>query len=133
MPLLITAAELREIYDTERDDTELQAFLDTAQTFTDDRLAGKGLTDAVLKQVQRYLAAHFLFVTDAGVHAALRVGDVNERFTSHDKNPGLFDSRWGCMAVVLDSSGTLAALARPAPKAELRVMGYRCGDARRSC
>lgn len=119
---LITAAELATVYETDRDDTALQPFITAAATVTTARLADKGLSDDTLKQVQLYLAAHFCFVTDAGPHETLRVEDVSERFTQHAKNPGLLDSRWGRMAVMLDPSGTLAAMTRLQPPAELRFV-----------
>jgi hypothetical protein len=119
--LLITGADVRSVYETDRDDEELQPFLAVTQAFTDDRLAGK-LSNAVLREVQRYLAAHFLFVTDTGVHDSLRVEDVSEHFTGYDRQPGLLDSRWGRMSVALDSSGTLSSLSRLGAPAELRII-----------
>lgn len=119
---LITAAELVAVYETDRDDTALQPFITAAAAMTTARLTGKGLSDEALKQVQLYLAAHFVFVTETGVHETLRVEDVSERFTSNGKQPGLLDSRWGRMAVLLDSSGTLAALTRLQPAAEIRFV-----------
>lgn len=119
---MLTTADVKAVYDTDRDDDALLPFIAVAQAFSDDRLASKGLSAAILKEVQRYLAAHFLYVTDTGVHDALRVGDVQERFTKSDKYPGLLDSRWGRMAVTLDPSGTLAAMTRPEPPALLRLI-----------
>lgn len=121
MPLA-TAEDVAAVYETDRDATALEPFVAIAATFTDQYLAGKGLSDAVLKEVQRYLAAHFLFVTDAGVHETLAIEDIRERFTKSEKTPGLFDSRWGRTAVMLDPSGTLSELARPKPTAELRLV-----------
>lgn len=120
--LLITAADVAGVYETDRDDVALKPFLDATGAFTSARLSGKGLDAATMKQVQLYLAAHFLFVTDAGPHEALRVEDVSERFTKHDREPGLLDSRWGRMAVLLDTSGTLAAMTRLQPAAEVRFI-----------
>lgn len=121
MPL-ITAADVLSVYETDRDDEALQPFLELAATFTDVHLAGKGLPSAALKEVQRFLAGHFMFVTDTGVHETLRVEDVAERFTKSDRNPGLMDSRWGRTAVLFDTSGTLADLARQQPHAELQLV-----------
>lgn len=122
MALLVTAADVKAIYETDRDDVAVQPFLDAADALASAQLTGKGLTNATLKQVQCYLAAHFLFVTDTGVHEALRVEDVSERFTDNWRRPGLLDSRWGRMAVALDSSGTLAGMTRMEPPARLRVI-----------
>lgn len=122
MPLLITANDVQAIYETDRDDVAMQPFLEAAGALTDDRLAGKSLPEATLKEVQRYLAAHLLFVTDAGPHESLRVEDVSERFTKSAFLPGILDSRWGRMAVMLDSSGTLSSLVRLEPPARFRVI-----------
>lgn len=127
MALLITAADVLAVYDTDRDETKLTPFLQATEAFTDAHLAGKGLAASVLREVQRYYAAHLLFVTEAGVHETLRDGDISERFTKSERNPGLLDSRWGRMAVTFDTSGTLAALAHPQQQAELRLIGS-CSD-----
>lgn len=119
---LITAEDVRAVYETDRDATAIEPFIAIAAAFTDSRLADKGLSAGALKEVQRYLAAHFMYVTDTGVHGTLRVGDVAERFTKSEKNPGLNDSRFGVTAVLMDTSGTLAELARPRPTAELRLI-----------
>lgn len=122
MPLLITADDVQAVYETDRDDVAMQPFLATALAFTDARLAGKGLSDATMKEVQRYFCAHLLFVTDAGPHDSIRIEDVSERFTRNAFQPGLLDSRFGRTAVMLDSSGTLAALTQLKPPAELRLV-----------
>lgn len=121
MPLA-TAEDVAAVYETDRDATAIEPFIAIAGAFTDAYLVGKGLSDAVVKEVQRYLAAHFMFVTDAGMHETLSIADVRERFTKAEKYPGLFDSRWGRTAVMMDPSGTLAELARPKPVAELRLV-----------
>lgn len=120
--LLVTADDVRAVYETDRDDIAIQPFLDAAVAFVDDRLKGKGLSTGILKELQRYMAAHLMFVTDAGVHDSLRVEDVSERFTRNPFQPGLLDSRWGRTAVSLDSSGTFAALTRAEPPAQLRII-----------
>lgn len=121
MPL-VTAEDVAAVYETDRDHTAIAPFIAIAAAFTDQHLAGKGLTDATLKEIQRYLAGHFLFVSDTGVHESLAIEDVRERFTKSEKSPGLFDSRWGRTAVMIDPSGTLSELARPRPTAELRLL-----------
>lgn len=120
--LLITAADVRAVYDTDRDDDALQPFLDVALAFSDANLADKGLATAVLKEIQRYLAAHFVSVTDMGVHETIRTEDISERFTKSEKRPGLLDSRFGRMAVLLDTSRTLDGLTRTEGAAELRII-----------
>lgn len=121
MALLITAADVLAVYDTDRDEDAVQPFMDAALALTDGRIAAGTLSDATLKEVQRQLAAHFMFVTDAGVHDNLRIDGVSETFTK-SKQPGLLDSRWGRMAVALDYSGTLAALSRLTPSAQVRLI-----------
>lgn len=122
MPLQITARDVLAVYETDRGEDALRPFLDATEAFTDAHLAGKGLSNSTMREVQRYYAAHLLFVTEAGVHETLRVGDVAERFTKNDRNPGLLSSRWGTMAVTFDTSGTLAALSRQEPQAQVRLL-----------
>lgn len=122
MPLLITAADVLGIYDTDRDETSLAPILDVTEAFVAARPALVALPNATRKDVERYVAAHVLFVTDAGMYESLRVEDVSERFTKNEKNPGLLDSRWGRMAVMLDTSGTLRSETKIQPKADIRLM-----------
>jgi len=120
--LLITAADVRAVYPTDRDDAAMAPFLAATEALTDARLVGKGLTTSIFKEVQRWYCGHLLFVADAGLHESLRVEDVTETFTKH-KEPGLLGSRWGQQAVAFDSSGTLLGLSRLRPEAMLKLIG----------
>lgn len=123
MSALIDADDVRDVYRTTRDDAAIQPFIDVAVALSDARLASQGLTEPVLKEVQRYLAAHLLFITDTGIHESLRTEDVSERFTGGVRGDyGFQSSRWGQMALTLDSSGTLAALGKNNLPAELRLV-----------
>ena len=119
MSALIVADDIRAVYSTDLGDPALQPFIDIAVALTDAQLV---LPSALLKEVQRYLAAHFLFVKETGVHASLRTEDVSETFTASRKNPGLADSRWGATAMMLDTSGVLTALSKDMLPAELQLV-----------
>lgn len=119
---LATADDVSVVYETDRDASAIEPFVAIAEAFITERLGGKGLSATTMRDLVRYYAAHLMFVTDAGVHDTLSLGDVRERFTKSEKHPGLFDSRFGRMVVMLDPTGTLAEVAHPKPTAELRLI-----------
>jgi len=85
--------------------------IDAATLFVDEELVGKGPSDARLVQIELYLAAHFLAITTReGPLAAETMGDASERY-HNIYTAGLRSTRFGQQAVLLDTSGTLAAIA----------------------
>src|SRR3972149_6681693 len=85
--------------------------IETATLLVDEELATAGLSDARLTQIELYLAAHFLAITAReGPLAGETLGEASER----DHNiyaAGLRSTRFGQQAVLLDTSGVLAAIA----------------------
>lgn len=106
----VTGAELKEIIDTNVADQILETqFIDTANTFVNEQLLTAGLTDAMLKKIELYLAAHFLAISEE--HGGLvveKIGDATNMLADVYKNGGLYGTRFGQQAILLDTSDTLA-------------------------
>ncbi len=100
--------------DIELTDNELNVFLTTATTLVDAELVGSGLPDALLKEIEKYLAAHFASLK--GIRAGVsnqRVDDASETYTVAGANiRSLQGTHFGQAAIALDTSGRLAQLGR---------------------
>lgn len=72
--------DVRAIIDTVLTGPQVDAFIDDANLWVTDFLAGQdGITDARLEQVEKYLAAHFITVRDPRM-TEKDADDVRERY-----------------------------------------------------
>ena len=103
------SAAVCAVLETTLDDDEVEPFIDTANILVTEYLATplSGKT-ALLKEIETYLAAHFVALRDriAKSESADGVRFVYEGETGM----GLDGSRYGQTAQMLDSSGTLSSL-----------------------
>lgn len=110
MPERVTDAEVAEIVDVDSG-TDFAPFILTATLLTDDVAendTGGKLDAARLKEIERYLAAHFYSMFEqqpASEHAKT----VSQSF-QHRVDIGLDFTRYGQQAKLLDSTGYLARL-----------------------
>jgi hypothetical protein len=103
----VTPGDVSAIIDTERDVTP---FLETANVVVGSILASSGLAQNVLDQITKYIAAHFVWLTESNSLVQKEVGGTREVYrTFSDKSTGFQTSRFGQMALTLDTTGTLAA------------------------
>lgn len=101
---LVTSDDVKAIIDTE--ETDLSVYITAAAQITASFCSS--LTDAQKKEVQRWLAAHFLASTNIEPQAANeKAGPVGEAF-QYKVDLGLNFTRYGQMALSLDVSGGLA-------------------------
>jgi hypothetical protein len=119
MPPLVTDAEVKAVVDTQRDTTP---FIATAHLLITEDLAASGLSTARLTQIELYLAAHFVALTEErGNLSEHTVGDATEKY-SMKLGSGLSLTRYGQQAVNLDTSGKLRTLANEGQSAQFRVV-----------
>ncbi len=118
-----TTTQLLVIYPTTK---PVDGFLATAITYVTPLLQSKGLSSDLFDQVVLYVAAHFCVLSlEQGGLRRSRLGDGDESY----KTPGDFDigfrsTRFGQMAMILDTSGTLASVsASSGLKAKFEVVG----------
>lgn len=102
---------MRNIFDTDLGDTQLDEFIDDASAIVDQYLDGQGLGTSVLARIEKYLAAHLASVRDP---LALReqIGDVNVTFEARARSVGvgtrgLSLTFYGQQALSLDTTGRL--------------------------
>src|SRR5690606_1442192 len=106
-------------------DTEinLAPFITVAHVTVENTLAAAGVDEATLKEIERWLAAHFACVRDPRV----RNKSVDDASVSYEGRfgmaRGLESTQYGQQALALDYTGTLARLGER--KATFSVIGGR--------
>lgn len=130
MPALITVADVKGVMEVpgEVTDPQLEAFISDAHIIVSEDLAGKGLSEARLAAIEKYLAAHFaLQYVERGGFILSQLGDAHDKYL--DMNPqgqanisGFMLSRYGQQAVVLDTSGTLKKMTKASLNARFTVI-----------
>lgn len=119
----VTTIEVKEIITTTRID--IDAFITAANSLVTEVLGGEGLGTTRLKEIERWLSAHFL--THAGTDKTVgqvveeQIGETRRRFSEGQASFGKLDSsRYGKMALLLDTTGKLAGLGKT--RAQFRVV-----------
>jgi len=118
-----TTAEVKKIIDT--DLTDLDAFILPAGQLADQvAAADSSLAAAILEEIECWLAAHFTSMRDQQAVKST-VGPTS--FTYSGKTGmGLEFTRYGQMALLLDTTGTLRGLGRR--KTAVSSLGYTAQD-----
>ena len=100
---------------------DIQPFIVVASLFVDTHLASVGHSAAMLTEIERWLAAHFLCVQ---YPRFTEMGSAGERlrFEGGASGEGLKSTRYGQQALALDTSGTLAQLASGVQRASFAVL-----------
>lgn len=132
--MTVLVKNLREIYPTDRLDTEVQAFIDNAQLIFDEDVRSKyTYTTERADLIVTYLTAHLMATTDAlavdgniagGQITRSKLGDADESYSAPgDLMYGLNATRWGQTALAFDKSGLLAGgAANKGLRAQFRVV-----------
>ena len=120
----VTATTVKEIVQSSLTDDVINTnHIVTANIFVDEYLEGQtDLSDSMLTQIELYLAAHYVSLTEEG--GALtrdKLGDADTSF-ANIYSQGLGSTRFGQSALALDVTGTLANLTTTRLKANFRVV-----------
>ena len=103
MAFRVSGEEVKEILDTALSADALTPFISAANAWMDGvGMAQKGLSEPLLKEIERWLAAHFACARDPRL-ASEKIGDATDKYL----NPG-GGSPYLDYAMKLDASGTLA-------------------------
>lgn len=106
----VGADELKEIFETDLSDPKLETFINAASILVDNRLSGRGVASATLKEIERFIAAHLASVSDSRV-TKQSVGEASatlEARVRSDSRQGLEMTFYGQSAMALDPTGQLA-------------------------
>lgn len=116
---LVTSDEVKALIDTSRDVT---TFIESADLIVSEDLVDKGLSADRLKQIELYLAAHFVAITEErGALTHAEIGDSNESYQIA-KGKGYDMTRFGQQAMDFDTSGTLKTQTKAGKTAVFMVL-----------
>lgn len=121
-----TTTTVAEIFESNLSSGALQAAIDTALILARDNLSGQGLDDDTYDRVTLYLAAHFAAVQRPRP-ASRGLGRANESYQGQTAQ-SLRMSYYGQTAILLDSTGLLAAMGDGQVKAEVTHVGGDLSD-----
>jgi len=103
----VTGDDVQQIINTTLDPLP---FIEVASALVSDRLSSSGLSETILKEIERWLAAHFLSVRVPMKKSQSIDGTSETYHVPGVSMKGLESSLYGQQALLLDSSGTLANL-----------------------
>ncbi len=120
----VTADGVKQVVETSITDANvLASMIDTANLYIDTNLVpNSSHSDEILAKIELYLAAHLVALTEekGGITRA-KMGDADESY-ANVYSDGFQSTRYGQMAITLDTSGVLAKLSITRAKAEFRVV-----------
>ncbi len=124
MPARVTADSVKEIVqNVDLDDNlVLSHMVDQANLIVDTHLVGQGHNARTLQKIELNLAAHYVVLTtEKGGLTKTKMGDAEDTL-ANVYSDGFRSTRFGQVALVLDSTGILASLSNLKAKAEFKVV-----------
>lgn len=113
--------DVKDIYDTDLSDTQLQAFIDDANVFVDEHLSNKGLSSNILTAIEKYLSAHLASARDQRAESK-DVADASVTFQG-ESGMHLESTQYGQRAIDFDSTGTLSQLGKGVSPSDFGAFG----------
>lgn len=119
----VTAADIQEILDVSSDvltaTPDLTPYITAANLLVTDLLGSSSLSDDTLKEIERWLAAHFVAIRDPRT-ASEKAGSVGESY-QYKLGLRLEVTTYGQQAIALDTTGTLADVNQNGAKRSAQV------------
>ena len=107
-----TYADVSDVIATTLTQSQVNAFINSAHAIIDAALLSAGYSDALLKEIETWLAAHLLSVRDMRAHAE-SIGDYSVTYQG-TSGLGLDATLYGQQVKLLDTAGLLANLGQRA-------------------
>ena len=107
----VVGQEVKEIIDTDKTNIEVEPFIAASNAMIEEHLVGQGLGAALLKEIERWLAAHFLAIADPR-EDFVWIGEARARFGGKF-GLGLDFTAYGQQVKMLDTTGILANMGKP--------------------
>lgn len=104
----VTTAEVKEIIDVDPSLTDLSPFITVANLLVDRYIYPEGVAESLLKEIERWLSAHFVAVRDRQP-VSQSVAGVSADF-GLSLGKGLTATIYGQQARILDPTGKLASI-----------------------
>lgn len=103
----VADAEVRAIIDVDSLLTDISPFITAANLIVTDKLASSGTSEEMLKEIERWLAAHFVAVRDPRSKSE-SIGGITAHYFVGREGEGLRSTPYGQQALALDLTGILA-------------------------
>jgi hypothetical protein len=109
MSTRVDAEEIKEIIETSLSDPTIEAFIGAANIIITNSLGSSTLTAAHLKEIERWLTAHFIASSRERQTTSESVGQAKVEYNSK-VGLGLDGTTYGQQVKMLDTTGILANL-----------------------
>lgn len=120
MAFRATETEVKEIIDTNLMEEQVSPFLKVANQMVTDLVSDVGYASGTLREIERWLAAHFVAVRDPRV-AKEKIGDAQADY--HGKSDmALNFTPYGQQVMVLEYKGKIAAAMKAMRPAEIKAI-----------
>lgn len=115
-----TEAEVKEIINTDLTDEQVSPFLKSANLLVTSVLTGKGYSDAVMEDIELWLAAHFVAIRDPRTTKE-KIGDAEDTYQGKfgDKLNG---TSYGQQVLLIEYKGVLAEISSTTGVATIEVI-----------
>jgi hypothetical protein len=104
MALRTSMSEVRELLQDE--DAKVFIFIQVANDIVDTSLLGSGLSDRILTRIESFLACHLYLLSNPEL-AAEAYDTARYQYVQAKVDEGFRATKWGQMAIALDSTGVL--------------------------
>lgn len=113
-----TGDYVKNIITTAKTVAQVESYITAANLIVTDNLANESFSTAKLKEIEAYIAAHAVAMDDPEI-AKEKIGqDTEATYNMGKLGEWLQRSRYGEMAVLMDTSGKLASIGKQAAKME---------------
>lgn len=117
MAVRVTGAEVLEIINSTLSASEIAPFITAANLTVTAKLTGKGLSSNQLKEIERWLTAHLVYIRDPKL-VEEEIDETRDKNNIPKMDMGLNGTPYGQQVLVLDTSGTMANLGKRPAKIE---------------
>lgn len=105
----VKQSEVKAIIDTDVDD--ILPFIAIADALVTEKLTGQGLSDELLKEITRWLSAHYVAIRDPRTKRD-KTGEAEVEYHMSKVGAGLDATPYGQQVKTIDPSGVLANLGK---------------------
>jgi len=102
-----TVEEVRYITGSTIKDEAIEAIIDTANVLVNEILLSSGYSPALLKNIETWMAAHFLSIREPQAQTETAAGGASTTYFGKVGQDGLSQTRFGTQVLALDYKGIL--------------------------
>jgi len=109
----VTPEEVRGVmYECTLTDPQIDPYILSAHLLITEILGGKGYSESKLRDIEKYLTAHFIGSINYRPTSREKVGEAEVEYANAKFGEGLKSTSYGQVVVMLDTSGALSNLGK---------------------